>query len=70
MEINFLPRAASNKKILLEAYIECHCDKRMARRGDLTMKDKDFGAIAQLGERLLCTQEVDGSIPSGSTMIL
>jgi hypothetical protein len=26
------------------------------------------GAIAQLGERLPCTQEVDGSIPSGSTI--
>jgi hypothetical protein len=25
-----------------------------------------LGAIAQLGERLLCKQEVDGSIPSGS----
>ena len=25
------------------------------------------GAIAQLGERLLCTQEVSGSIPLGST---
>ncbi len=25
------------------------------------------GAIAQLGERLPCTQEVVGSIPSGST---
>ena len=25
------------------------------------------GAIAQLGERLLCTQEVGGSIPPGST---
>ena len=24
------------------------------------------GAIAQLGERLLCTQEVAGSIPAGS----
>ena len=24
------------------------------------------GAIAQLGERLLCTQEVSGSIPLGS----
>ncbi|VXC97654.1 conserved hypothetical protein [Pseudomonas sp. 9Ag] len=28
------------------------------------------GAIAQLGERLLCTQEVSGSIPLGSTIIL
>ena len=27
-----------------------------------------FGAIAQLGERLLCKQEVVGSIPSGSTI--
>ena len=26
-----------------------------------------FGAIAQLGERLPCTQEVGGSIPPGST---
>ena len=25
------------------------------------------GAIAQLGERLLCKQDVVGSIPSGST---
>jgi hypothetical protein len=28
----------------------------------------DFGALAQLGERLLCTQEVSGSIPLGSIM--
>ena len=27
----------------------------------------DSGAIAQLGERLLCKQEVAGSIPAGST---
>ena len=29
-----------------------------------------LGAIAQLGERLLCKQEVVGSIPSGSTNFL
>ena len=28
------------------------------------------GAVAQLGERLLCKQEVVGSIPSGSTIRL
>ena len=28
------------------------------------------GAIAQLGERLLCKQEVAGSIPAGSTITL
>ena len=27
------------------------------------------GAVAQLGERLLCKQEVVGSIPSGSTIL-
>ena len=26
-----------------------------------------YGAIAQLGERLFCTQEVSGSIPLSST---
>ena len=31
---------------------------------------KSTGAIAQLGERLLCKQEVVGSIPSGSTKFL
>ena len=30
-------------------------------------KKTSQGAIAQLGERLLCTQEVGGSIPPGST---
>ena len=29
-----------------------------------------LGAIAQLGERLFCTQEVGGSIPPGSTRML
>ena len=27
-----------------------------------------LGALAQLGERLICIQEVNGSIPLGSTM--
>ena len=29
-----------------------------------------YGAVAQLGERLTCTEEVAGSIPVGSTMFL
>ena len=28
-----------------------------------------FGALAQLGERLICIQEVIGSIPIGSTRL-
>ncbi len=31
--------------------------------------DQLNGAIAQLGERLPCTQEVGGSIPPGSTIL-
>jgi hypothetical protein len=30
-------------------------------------KGTGYGAIAQLGERVLCKHEVVGSIPSGST---
>lgn len=30
---------------------------------------KKFGGLAQLGERLLCTQEVSGSIPLVSTIL-
>jgi hypothetical protein len=32
-----------------------------------TISANQRGAIAQLGERLLCKQEVAGSIPAGST---
>ncbi len=32
-------------------------------------KRSSFGAIAQLGEHLLCKQGVVGSIPTGSTII-
>ncbi|CAN0489248.1 unnamed protein product, partial [Hapterophycus canaliculatus] len=35
--------------------------------GDQKHEDSENGAIAQLGERLLCTQEVCGSIPHSST---
>ena len=28
---------------------------------------QELGAVAQLGERLICTQEVAGSIPTSST---
>ena len=38
----------------------------LGMRGTWENRDED-GAIAQLGERLLCKQEVVGSIPSGST---
>ena len=38
-----------------------------ASRSDLSFIAAEQGAIAQLGERLLCKQEVVGSIPSGST---
>jgi hypothetical protein len=31
--------------------------------------DEALGAIAQLGERLVCNQKVTGSIPVGSTIL-
>ena len=34
---------------------------------DPFLKDEGRGAIAQLGERLVCNQKVTGSIPVGST---
>jgi hypothetical protein len=43
----------------------------MTNRGSIATtpdeKKTSHGAIAQLGERLPCTQEVGGSIPPGST---
>ena len=43
------------------------------REGTLQRRVTEFrlaaGAVAQLGERLPCTQEVSGSIPLGSTII-
>ena len=35
--------------------------------GETDANRRISGAVAQLGERLLCKQEVVGSIPSGST---
>ena len=44
------------------------------REGTLQRRVTEFrlaaGAVAQLGERLPCTQEVSGSIPLGSTIIV
>ena len=37
------------------------------RQDDVLPQWAPVGAIAQLGERLLCKQDVVGSIPSGST---
>ena len=37
---------------------------------DARLLRKHSGALAQLGERLICIQEVSGSIPLGSTKLL
>jgi hypothetical protein len=36
---------------------------------DVKHSSSGYGAIAQLGERVLCKHEVVGSIPSGSTTL-
>ncbi len=48
-----------------EWYVTAANERRNAARDE---RDKS-GAIAQLGERLLCKQEVGGSIPPGSTTV-
>ena len=40
---------------------------REAKEGERAREPSDTGAIAQLGERLPCTQEVGSSILPGST---
>ena len=42
---------------------------RPSSEGQRAARQK-LGALAQLGERLICIQEVIGSIPIGSTSIL
>ena len=44
-------------------------DRRASSNAAIGKKTKPKGAIAQLGERLPCTQEVGGSIPPSSTKL-
>ncbi len=52
--------AARTRRIIKLEIACCECAQPLYFRAS-------FGAIAQLGERLHGMQEVDGSIPSGST---
>jgi hypothetical protein len=42
-------------------------ERRASARHEILLRSRQFGALAQLGERLICIQEVIGSIPIGST---
>ena len=44
------------------------CLRKIMSNVEITVIRQTNGAIAQLGERLLCTQEVSGSIPLSSTI--
>ena len=50
--------------------VQIHPDPPKNQNLRKTEVGTDVGAIAQLGERLLCKQEVTGSIPVGSTSCL
>ena len=50
----------------MRSVVRIYPDPPSQRAPDLP--GEGYGAIAQLGERLLCKQEVVGSIPSGSTI--
>ncbi len=54
------------EKLLRRIFIANQGARRVQRR--VVIKRPVKGAVAQLGERLPCTQEVVGSIPSGSTI--
>ena len=43
--------------------------KKCSSTTDMRHSSSGYGAIAQLGERVLCKHEVVGSIPSGSTTL-
>jgi hypothetical protein len=43
------------------------CSRAGREHAEMPDKLGLYGAIAQMGERLLCKQEVAGSIPAGST---
>ncbi len=47
--------------------LTCAATSVLSRLRTVVRPPSSDGAIAQLGERLLCKQEVVGSIPSGST---
>jgi hypothetical protein len=47
--------------------VECWMGKIIKHQAS-NIKHQFYGELAQLGERLLCTQEVSGSIPLFSTM--
>ncbi len=52
----------------MEASATARRDSPSVERGIALSRTKQHGAIAQLGERVLCKHEVVGSIPSGSTI--
>ena len=56
---------------LLFTIFRCECKRTekiaACKKGSILVKRVKDGELAQLGERLLCTQEVSGSIPLFST---
>ena len=50
-------------------WLERTPDKGEVARSSRARPTKSFGGLAQLGERLICIQEVSGSIPLSSTKI-
>jgi hypothetical protein len=56
-------RYGTTRLLLINFAVPCLDQHKMV--GDAT----SIGAIAQMGERLICIQEVGGSIPPGSTIV-
>ena len=58
----------SEVQVLLDPPFALRLREAASAKGQRAARHKD-GALAQLGERLICIQEVIGSIPIGSTSI-
>ena len=58
-----MERFEAEKAIAPAQWLECRAQSATVR------SSVSFGALAQLGERLICIQEVNGSIPLGSTKL-
>ncbi len=61
-----MPRRDDRTTCTILGYVS---GKNVRRSRTGLAQDDAHGAIAQMGERLLCTQEVGGSIPPGSTIV-
>ena len=68
-EVRIFPDPPSFRCVLNRAEVQTLTQGALCEKGVHSRKLDQLGAIAQLGEHLLCKQGVGGSIPPGSTIL-